>query len=100
METNVTVLNKDNLENYMNEDHLLVVYTAEWCMACKRLIPDLYKLDPKYKVVIVDSERYFKANTFFPGGVNFYPTMAYFERGYFMMEIKYHQLVEGHLDIQ
>lgn len=78
MENNVTVLMKDNLESYMNEPHLLVVYVAEWCGACKRVIPKLYQLNPKWKVVIVDAERYFKSHTFFPGGVNFYPTMAYF----------------------
>lgn len=84
----------------MSEPQLLVVYTAEWCGACKRLIPTLYQLDPKWKVVIVDAERYFKANTFFPGGVNFYPTMAHFERGYFMGEIQTHQIVQGNLEIQ
>jgi thiol-disulfide isomerase/thioredoxin len=100
MKHNVTVLDKDNLESYMSEPQLLVVYTAEWCGACKRLIPTLYQLDPKWKVVIVDAERYFKANTFFPGGVNFYPTMAHFERGYFMGEIQTHQIVQGNLEIQ
>jgi thiol-disulfide isomerase/thioredoxin len=100
MKHNVIVLDKDNLESYMSEPQLLVVYTAEWCGACKRLIPTLYQLDPKWKVIIVDAERYFKANTFFPGGVNFYPTMAHFERGYFMGEIKDHQIVQGNLDIQ
>jgi thiol-disulfide isomerase/thioredoxin len=100
MKHNVIVLDKDNLESYMSEPQLLVVYTAEWCGACKRLIPTLYQLDPKWKVIIVDAERYFKANTFFPGGVNFYPTMAHFERGYFMGEIKDHQIVQGDLEIQ
>ena len=100
MKHNVIVLDKDNLESYMSEPQLLVVYTAEWCGACKRLIPTLYQLDPKWKVVIVDAERYFKANTFFPGGVNFYPTMAHFERGYFMGEIQTHQIVQGDLEIQ
>jgi thiol-disulfide isomerase/thioredoxin len=99
MKHNVIVLDKDNLESYMSEPQLLVVYTAEWCGACKRLIPTLYQLDPKWKVIIVDAERYFKANTFFPGGVNFYPTMAHFERGYFMGEIKDHQIVQGNLEV-
>jgi thiol-disulfide isomerase/thioredoxin len=99
MKSNVIVLDKDNLESYMSEPQLLVVYTAEWCGACKRLIPTLYQLDPKWKVIIVDAERYFKANTFFPGGVNFYPTMAHFERGYFMGEIKDHQIVQGNLEV-
>lgn len=99
MKHNVTVLDKDNLESYMNEPQLLVVYIAEWCGACKRVIPTLYQLDPKWKVVIVDAERYFKANTFFPGGINFYPTMAHFERGYFMGEIHDHQIVQGNLEV-
>lgn len=98
MKYNVAVLSKDNLESYMSEPHLLVVYTAEWCGACKRIIPTLYQLDPKWKVVIVDAERYFKANTFFPGGVNFYPTIARFERGYFMGEIKNHLDIQGNLE--
>jgi thiol-disulfide isomerase/thioredoxin len=100
MENNVTVLTKDNLESYMSEPHLLVVYVAEWCGACKRIIPKLYQLNPKWKVVIVDAERYFKSHTFFPGGIEFYPTMAYFERGYFMGEIHDHQIVQGDLEIQ
>jgi thiol-disulfide isomerase/thioredoxin len=100
MENNVTVLTKDNLESYMSEPHLLVVYVAEWCGACKRIIPKLYQLNPKWKVVIVDAERYFKSHTFFPGGIEFYPTMAYFERGYFMGEIQPHQIVQGDLEIQ
>jgi len=98
METNVTVLKEDNLESYMSEPHLLVVYMAEWCGACKRVIPKLYELDPKWKVVIVDAERYFKTHTFLPGGIQFYPTIAHFERGYFMGEIENHLDIKGSLE--
>jgi thiol-disulfide isomerase/thioredoxin len=100
METNVTVLKQDNLESYMSEPHLLVVYMAEWCGACKRVIPSLYKLDPRWKVVIVDAERYFKTHTFFPGGIQFYPTIAHFERGYFMQEIPQDRILKGNLEIE
>jgi thiol-disulfide isomerase/thioredoxin len=100
MKNNVTVLSKDNLESYMSEPNLLVVYTAEWCGACKRIIPTLYQLPSKWKVVIVDAERYFKANTFFPGRIEFYPTIAHFKRGYFMGEITPDKITPGNLDIE
>ena len=29
-----------------------------------------------------------KANTFFPGGIAYYPTIAYFEKGYYVDEFK------------
>lgn len=84
----VIQLKEDNLEKYINEDKLIVFYKKDTCPACIRLIPDLYHIPDEYKVVVVDAERHMKANTFFPGGIAYYPTIAYFEKGYYVDEFK------------
>ena len=82
----VIKLNKDNLSDYMSEDKLIVYFKADWCNSCKREFPKLYDVPEDYTVVVVDAERHIRSCKFMPGGVNFYPTIAYFEKGYFRCE--------------
>ena len=93
----VLELKNDNLEEYMVEPHLLVVYTARHCGACIRLKPHLYTLPPHIKVIIVDSEVNVKSNRFFPKGVAFYPTLAYFETGVFKKEVSQLDIIVGNV---
>tara|TARA_Y100000589_G_C27149251_1_gene628200 strand:- start:711 stop:1040 length:330 start_codon:yes stop_codon:yes gene_type:complete len=83
----VTVLTRDNLQEYMDREELLVVYSTNWCKKCIRLKPFLYELPENYEVVIVDAEKHIKSVRFMPGGVNMYPTVALFNKGYFIEEI-------------
>ena len=82
----VVKLDKDNLSDYMNEEKLIVFYKADWCKQCIRMVPNLYKIPDEYKVVIVDAERHIRSSKFMPGGVKYFPTIAYFERGYYKKE--------------
>ena len=84
MSKNVTLLKEDNLADYVNLPNLIVVFISPSCGSCKSLIPYLYKLDNKYNVVIVDSEKHFKSMEYYPNSVpSFYPTILKFEGGKF-----------------
>tara|TARA_R110000822_G_scaffold307341_1_gene434338 strand:+ start:103 stop:399 length:297 start_codon:yes stop_codon:yes gene_type:complete len=80
----VIILREDNLEDYMDEDHLIVAFTTNGCGACKSIIPTLYQIDDGFKVVVVNSDIHMKSNTFFPNIPSFYPTLAYFKEGKFI----------------
>lgn len=84
MNKNVTLLKEDNLADYVNLPNLIVVFISPSCGSCKSLIPYLYKLDNKFNVVIVDSERHFKSvDSYYPKFPSFYPTILKFEGGKF-----------------
>ena len=85
--SDVSVLTRDNLSEYMDKEDLIVVYSTNWCNKCVRLKPFLYELPENYTVVIVDAEKFLKSVKFMPGGVNGYPTIALFNRGYFIEEL-------------
>ena len=51
----VVELKKDNLADYMSEKYLLVMASADWCGACKKLKPYLYKLDDSVTIVIMNT---------------------------------------------
>ena len=80
----VIILKADNLSDYVNLPNLIVVFISPSCGSCKSLIPYLYKLDVKYNVVIVDSEKHFKSvEQFYPKFPSFYPSILKFEEGKF-----------------
>jgi len=47
-----------------------------------KLFPDLYYITKEYVVVVVD-ESMMKSCTYFPGGIKYFPTIAYYEKGYY-----------------
>jgi thiol-disulfide isomerase/thioredoxin len=83
----VLELKKDNLNDYMHYEDLIVVFSSTTCKACTRLKPYLYELDPKYEVIILDATRLVKSNRLIPGGIQFYPTIGFFHNGYFIKEL-------------
>lgn len=83
----VVELVRDNLNEYMSDENLLVVFGTKWCKACLELKPFLYELPDKYTVVIVNCERHIKSIRFMPGGVERYPTVGFYNKGYFIEEI-------------
>jgi len=84
---NVIELQKDNLGDYMSSEHLIVVFTSQTCHACTSLKPHLYNLDPKYLVCILDITKVVRSDKFIPGGIKHYPTIGYFNNGYFIKEL-------------
>ncbi len=42
--------------------------------------------------MVVDSERHLSSNLLFPGGIKYYPTIAYYEKGYYKDEFKLQNL--------
>jgi thiol-disulfide isomerase/thioredoxin len=77
----------DDLSQYISNPKLLVVYSTSWCKACKKIKPQLQELGNNILVVQVDTERHLKSNRFFPTKIKHYPTLAYYENGYFIEEI-------------
>ena len=89
----VIELKNDNLIDFFVDEKVIVVFSSEHCKACKELKPYLYKIPDEYKVVIVDAERHIRSSKFMPGGVKYYPTIAYFERGYYKTEFNQLELM-------
>lgn len=83
----VIELKKDNLNDYMHYEDLIVVFSSTTCGACTRLKPYLYELDPKYEIIILDATRLVKSNRLIPGGIQSYPTIGFFHNGYFIKEL-------------
>ena len=86
-ETVVIDLIHDNLGDYMDIDSLIVVFTQKTCNACIKLRPALFELPKEHTVIVVDCDKYFKSTTFMPGGIQFYPTIGLWKRGYFIREL-------------
>ena len=82
MNNNVTILKEDDLKNFINLPNLIVVFISPSCGSCKSLIPYLYKLNPIWNIVVVDSEKHFKSMEYYPNSVpSFYPSILRFEQG-------------------
>tara|TARA_R110001599_G_scaffold64336_7_gene181139 strand:- start:11836 stop:12129 length:294 start_codon:yes stop_codon:yes gene_type:complete len=88
----VIELERDNLNEYMSDEDLLVVFGTKWCKACTKLKPFLYELPKALTIVIVDCEKHLRSLRFMPGGVNNYPTIGFFNKGYFIKEVD-HNLI-------
>jgi|TARA_B110000977_G_scaffold116769_1_gene150877 thiol-disulfide isomerase/thioredoxin len=83
----VEILKEDSLDNYMNEEHLVVVFTTSGCGKCKLIIPELYKAGEHHKIVVVDSDIHVRSMSYYPRGASFYPTLAYFKEGKFIKTV-------------
>ena len=83
----VIELKRDNLNEYMSDEDLLVIYGTKWCKACLNLKPYLYEITSDVTVVIVDSEKHLRSLRYMPGGVKNYPTIALYRKGYFVKEV-------------
>ena len=90
----VIELTKDNLEHYMSSKWLLVVYTTKGCKSCVKIKPHLYRLEEKYKVVIVDFDDNPRSQRFFKRKLMMFPTMTLFEQGYLVKEIEMEDLIK------
>tara|TARA_Y100001973_G_C5130612_1_gene297555 strand:- start:510 stop:815 length:306 start_codon:yes stop_codon:yes gene_type:complete len=77
----------DDLSQYISNPKILVVYGTSWCKSCKKIKPQLKKLGNEILVVVVNTERHLKSNRFFPTNIKYYPTLAYYENGYYIDEI-------------
>ena len=94
---NVIFLKEDNLFDYFWCKELVVVYTNPSCSSCKSIIPHLYQIEEKYKIIVVNSDIHMESNKFFPGGLYFYPTIAYFKDGKFVAIIEQDSLINKNL---
>jgi len=79
---------EDHLSQYIGNPKVLVVYSTLWCKACKKIKPQLKELGDNLCVVVVNTEKHLKSNRFYPTKIKSYPTLAYYENGYFVDEIK------------
>lgn len=83
----VITLEKDNLDEYMDLENLIVAYTRPGCGGCLKIHPHLHKLDDKYTVVISDINKYPRSTLFKEDGINFIPTFGLFNKGSYIREI-------------
>jgi thioredoxin-like negative regulator of GroEL len=91
----VIELTEDNLSNHIWDPKVIVVYSSGMCGMCKTLKPKLYNVNEQYKVVIVDSEKHFKSNMFYPRELLWFPTISYFEEGVYIKDILKTEIEEG-----
>jgi hypothetical protein len=85
----------DKLSEHIWDPKVIVVYSSGMCGMCKVLKPKLYHVNEEYKVVIVDSERHFNSNMFYPTELLWFPTIAYFEKGVYIKDINKTEIEEG-----
>ena len=83
----VITLEKDNLDEYMDLENLIVAYTRPGCGGCVKIHPHLYKLDDKYTVIVSDINKYPRSTLFKTDGINFVPTFGLFNKGSYIREI-------------
>lgn len=95
---NVIELKSDNLVDFLGEENLIAVFSSDSCNACKNLKPYLYDLDKKYAVVIVDAVRHVRSSKLMAGGIQYYPTIGLFNRGYFIKELSQFDIIEQNID--
>jgi len=95
---NVIELKADNLVDFLGSENLIAVFSSDSCNACKNLKPYLYDLDEKYTVVIVDAVRHVRSSKLMAGGIQYYPTIGLFNRGYFIRELSQFDIIEQKLD--
>ena len=91
----VIELQKDNLADYMSEERLLVVVEAPWCGACKKLRVHLDKIGDEFTIVALNGERHLRSAKFIPGKIKFYPTLGYYEKGYYIGPIQQLDIING-----
>lgn len=84
----VIKLEKDNLDEYLTDENLVVGFHSDSCKTCKEIEPYYSKLDDKFTVIIVNAVRHIRSSRFMPGGIKFYPTIGLFNKGYFIKELK------------
>lgn len=96
--SNVIELKADNLVDWLGEENLIAVFSSDSCNACKNLKPYLYDLDEKYTVIIVDAVRHVRSSKLMAGGIQYYPTIGLFNRGYFIKELSQFDIIEQKLD--
>lgn len=95
---NVIELKADNLVDFLGNENLIAVFSSNSCNACKNLKPYLYDLDEKYTVVIVDAVRHVRSSKLMAGGIQYYPTIGLFNRGYFIKELSQFDIIEQNID--
>jgi hypothetical protein len=85
----------DKLSDHIWDPEVIVVYSSGMCGMCKVLKPKLYHINEKYKVVIVDAEKHFVSNMFYPRELIWFPTISYFQKGTYMRDIIKTEIEEG-----
>jgi thiol-disulfide isomerase/thioredoxin len=91
----VIQLIEDNLSDHIWDPKVIVVYSASTCGMCRILRPKLFYVNEEYKVVIVDGSRHFNSNKFYPTHIQWFPTLAYFEKGVYIKDIPKQEIEEG-----
>ena len=81
------ILDKDNLDEYMDLENLVVAYSQQGCGGCVKVHPLLKKLDDKYTVVVSDINKYPESTLFKTDGINFVPTFGLFNKGSYIREL-------------
>ena len=80
----VNILKADDLKNFIDLPNLIVVFIQPSCSSCKSVIPYLYKLDKKWNVVVVDSEKHMKSMEYYPlTEPSYYPSIMRYDKGEF-----------------
>ena len=83
MNTNFIELTRDNLSNFIIAPKLLVIFGSRTCKACSKIKPMLRDVSELLPMVYIDSRTFPKSCMLYPRSITYYPTLAYFEKGYY-----------------
>jgi len=83
MNTNFIELTRDNLSSFITAPKLLVIFGSRTCKGCKQIKPMLREISGLLPMVYVDARTFPKSSMLYPRSIRYYPTIAYFENGYY-----------------
>ena len=89
MNKNFIELTRDNLSNFITAPKLLVIFGSRGCGACKKIKPKLRDVSELLPMVYVDVHICPRSIQLYPKAIKQYPTIAYFEKGYFKATVNY-----------
>ena len=82
----VIELTGDNLSQYISENKLIVYFKTDWCSVCKKAIKYLHEVKD-INVIVVNAEKHIRSCKFYTTKFKHYPTIAYYENGYYIGDI-------------
>lgn len=92
MDSNFIEITRDNLSNFISAPKLLVVFGSSGCGGCRTLKPKLKNISSLLPIAYVDIQTSPRSILLYPNTIEFLPTIAYFERGYFKTQVSFSTL--------
>ena len=89
MNKNFIELTRDNLSNFITAPKLIVIFGVRGCGACTKLKPKWKEVSDLVPMVYVDANICPRSIKLYPEALKVYPTMTYYENGYYKGTLNY-----------